>query len=82
MWRKFQFFEFFETFNKMWGKFQNKFEISINFEKNKIFGTRNDFQKSFRNDVLPTRVFRNRQNRKGEAHKNVEMSDFSEVNVG
>ena len=59
MWGKFLFFEFFETFNKMWGKFQKKSEFLINFEENETFRTRNKFQKSFRNDVLPTDEFKN-----------------------
>ena len=40
MWGKFEFFDFFENFNKMWGKFQKNFENSINFEKIEILGTR------------------------------------------
>ena len=82
MWGKFEFFDFFSTSDKMWGKFQKKFEISINFEKNENLGARNNFQKSFRNDVLPTGGFRNRKFPKGVVHKNVEMRVLLEVNVG
>ena len=50
--------------------------------KNEFFRTRNKFQKSFRNDVLPTDVFKNRQKRKGVVHKKVEMKALLEAVVG
>jgi len=53
------FFNFFQLFGKMWGKFQKKSQLLINFEENEFFRTRNKFQKSFRNDVLPTDAFKN-----------------------
>ena len=66
----------------MWGKFQKKSQLLINFEENEFFRTRNKFQKSFRNDVLPTDAFKNRQNRKGVVHKKVEMKALLEAVVG
>ena len=70
MWGKFVFSRFLDVLWEMWGKFQNKLEFLIHFDKNEISGTRKHSQKPFRIYVRPTDTFQNRQNRKGVVHRN------------